>query len=120
MGHQKEALPNLPNDISVGRIGCLAAVTSAAASPENMIEFGVKLAIHVAAASPKYLDRNGVPQEELDNERNLLLEQAASSKKPQNIIERMVEGRMGKFYEDRCLVDQKFVTSDGADEKVAK
>jgi elongation factor Ts len=65
--------------------------------------------MHVAAASPLYLDIGSVPSEALQRERNVLREQAGASGKSGNIVERMVEGRLRKFYEEVVLLEQIFV-----------
>lgn len=70
------------------------------------------LAMHVVASSPKYLDRNSVPSDDIEKERSVLVEQARSSGKPEGIIAKMVEGRLGKFYQDVCLLEQPFVMED--------
>ena len=73
------------------------------------------VAMHVAAQSPKYIDRTAIPTEELAHEREVLLAQAleenaqAAKPKPENIIEKMVEGRLNKNLKDICLVDQEFI-----------
>jgi len=69
------------------------------------------LAMHVAAAdpSPVAVDREGVPAETVEKERAFLINQAKESGKPDNIIEKMVDGRIGKFFADICLLEQAFV-----------
>jgi elongation factor Ts len=76
------------------------------------------IAMHVAAANPKYVSRDQVPQEEVDHERSILKQQALNEGKPENIVEKMVEGRLGKFYENICLLDQSFIKDP--DQKVKK
>ncbi len=70
---------------------------------------GRQLAMHVAAANPLYLDQSSVPAAALDRERAVLREQAAGSGKSEEIVARMVEGRLRKFYEEAVLLDQVFV-----------
>jgi elongation factor Ts len=65
--------------------------------------------MHVAAANPLYLDVASVPQAALDRERAVLREQARASGKPEAVLERMVEGRLRKFYEEFVLLEQIFV-----------
>jgi len=92
----------------LGRIGVLVALQSAA--PRGVLEaLGKKLAMHVAAANPAAVSRDQVDQSQLDRERNILSEQARASGKPEAIIAKMVEGRLSKFYEDICLLEQTFV-----------
>ncbi len=67
------------------------------------------VALQIAAAKPLFVSREEVPAETLEKEKEILLQQAINEGKPQNIAERMVEGRIKKYYEDNCLLDQKFV-----------
>ncbi|MTH52771.1 elongation factor Ts [Bacillus mangrovi] len=67
------------------------------------------VAMHVAAVNPKYISRDQVSQEEADREREVLTQQALNEGKPENIVAKMVEGRLGKYFEDICLLDQSFV-----------
>ena len=67
------------------------------------------IAMHIAAANPAYLNREEVPAEILDKEREILRAQALNEGKPEKIVDRMVEGRVEKYYKDNCLVDQPFV-----------
>lgn len=71
-----------------------------------------KLAMHVVGSVPKYLNRESVPAEDLEKERRLLMEQAGTSGKPAEIVEKMVEGRLNKFYQEQCLLEQPFVMDD--------
>ena len=79
-----------------------------AAKPE-FVAFGKDVAMQIAAANPAYLCRDAVPAEELDKEREILKAQAINEGKPEAIAEKMVMGRIGKYYETNCLLDQKFV-----------
>lgn len=92
----------------LGKIGVLVALESAAAG-EAVAALGRQLAMHVAAASPLYLDIASVPAAALERERSVLREQAQTSGKPAAIVERMVEGRLRKFYEETVLLEQIFV-----------
>lgn len=67
------------------------------------------IALHIAAAKPEYLCKEEVSAEVLEKEKKILLAQALEEGKPQNIAEKMVEGRIKSFYEDNCLLCQKFV-----------
>lgn len=75
------------------------------------------IAMHVAAQNPKYLDRSQVDQETLEHERHILTQQALQEGKPANIVEKMVVGRLNKYLQDICLVDQGFVKDP--DQKVS-
>lgn len=73
------------------------------------LELGKDVAMQVAAANPQYLDRTEVPASELEHEKDILTEQARNEGKPEKIIEKMVLGRINKYYKDVCLVDQEFI-----------
>lgn len=75
------------------------------------------IAMHVAAQNPKYLDRSQVDQETLEHERHILTQQALQEGKPANIVDKMVVGRLNKYLQDICLVDQGFVKDP--DQKVS-
>ena len=82
--------------------------------------------MQVAASNPEYLCEEDVPQEAIDKEKEVLIQQAINEGKPQNIAEKMVEGRMHKFYERVCLLDQPFIkdpsitVNDLLKDKIAK
>lgn len=65
--------------------------------------------MHIAATKPEYLDRNDVPQDRLEAEREELKKEALQEGKPENIVEKMVEGRLNKFLSEISLADQEFV-----------
>jgi elongation factor Ts len=92
----------------LGKIGVLVALESDAAEGA-LTALGRQLAMHVAAASPLYLDIAAVPAAALDRERAVLREQAQITGKTEAIVERMVEGRLRKFYEECVLLEQVFV-----------
>jgi elongation factor Ts len=92
----------------LGKMGVLVALESEATG-EAVETLGRQLAMHVAAANPLYLDSSAVPASALDRERAVLREQAQGSGKTEAIVERMVEGRLRKFYEEVVLLDQLFV-----------
>ncbi|MEI4768547.1 translation elongation factor Ts [Psychrobacillus sp. FJAT-51614] len=94
-----------------GRIGVLTVLegsTDAQAAKD--------VAMHVAALNPAYISRDEVSAEEVEHERKVLTEQALNEGKPENIVAKMVEGRLGKYFEDVCLLDQSFVKNP--DQKV--
>ena len=72
-------------------------------------ELGKHIAMQVAAANPSYLDRTQVSQAEIDHEKEVLAVEARNEGKPENIIEKMVIGRINKYYKEVCLVDQEFI-----------
>jgi len=92
----------------LGKIGVLVALEST--GDKAVLEgLGKQLAMHVAAAFPKYLNRDEVDAAEMEREKNVIREQALAEGKPAEIVEKMLEGRMRKFYEEICLMDQTFV-----------
>jgi elongation factor Ts len=92
----------------IGKIGVLIGLESDA-DGAALEATGKQLAMHVAAANPQSISRDGLDPELVQRERDVFSQQARDSGKPENIIEKMVEGRMRKFYEESCLVDQTFV-----------
>ena len=102
-----------------GRIGVLIEVNSETdfvAKNDEFKRFVRDMAMQVAAVNPKYISREEVPEEELAHEKEVLTEQARQEGKPEKIIEKMVEGRLEKFYEEIVLLDQKFIKD--SDKKV--
>ncbi|WP_186395145.1 translation elongation factor Ts [Stappia sp. TSB10GB4] len=93
---------------SLGKIGVLVALESEADAAE-LNAFGRKIAMHVAATNPLSLSVEDLDPEVVERERQIFAEQARESGKPENIIEKMVEGRLRKFYEEVTLVKQAFV-----------
>jgi len=92
----------------LGKIGVLVALSSEG-DAAKLQELGKQLAMHIAATKPLAVSRDDLDPAELERERAVLSEQARESGKPEEIIEKMVEGRLRKFYEEVCLVDQTFV-----------
>lgn len=98
--------------IHSGRIGVLVEVNSETdfvAKTDEFKDFVKDIAMQVAASNPEYLCEEDVPQEAIDKEKGVLIQQAINEGKPQHIAEKMVEGRMHKFYERVCLLDQPFI-----------
>ncbi len=95
-----------------GKIGVLVELKGGNA------ELGKDIAMHVAAANPSYLERSQVPAAELEHEKEVLAEQAKNEGKPEKIIEKMVLGRINKYYKEVCLVDQEYVKDP--DQTIAK
>lgn len=92
----------------LGKIGVLVALESDG-NPDKLSSLGKNLAMHVAAANPLFLSRSDVDAASLDRERTILTEQAKSEGKPEAIAQKMVEGRLRKYYEDVCLLEQNYV-----------
>lgn len=95
-----------------GRIGVLVEVnceTDFVGKTDQFKDFVKDIAMQIAAASPKFVTREEVPAEELEKEKEILKAQALNEGKPEKIVEKMVEGRIGKYYEEYCLMEQTFV-----------
>ncbi|KXU99457.1 elongation factor Ts [Gluconobacter potus] len=101
----------------IGKIGVLAALEAPSES-DALLTLGRQIGMHVAATRPAALDVASVDPEALERERAVLIEQARESGKPEAIIEKMVEGRIRKFYEEVVLLEQVWVL-DG-ESRVAK
>jgi elongation factor Ts len=92
----------------LGKIGVIVALESKG-EPKQLAAFGKQLAMHIAAASPQAVDVESLDKDVVARERAVLTEQAKESGKPAAVIEKMVEGRIRKFYEDVVLLAQAFV-----------
>lgn len=97
-----------------GKIGALVAISGA----EGQDEVAKQVAMHVAASNPQFLNKESMDQDILAREKAVYEAQAAESGKPANVVEKMVEGRMNKFAEENCLVEQPFIMD--TDRKVGK
>jgi elongation factor Ts len=104
-------------DEGLGKIGVILSIESNG-DIEKVKEFGKKLAMHIAASKPVAISSKDVDPSIIDRERKILIEQAKDSGKPDNIIEKMVEGRISKFFSEITLLDQTWVI-DG-ESKVSK
>jgi elongation factor Ts len=93
---------------NLGKIGVTVALESAGAA-EKLQAFGRQLAMHIAFANPQSIDVGSLDKALVERERGILTEQAKESGKPANVIEKMVEGRLRKFYEEVVLLAQPFV-----------
>lgn len=93
-----------------GKIGVLLNLNGEA-TPEN-IEKARGVAMHIAAMDPKYLNSSEVTADDLEKEKEIARHQLLEEGKPENIIEKILEGKMRKFYEENCLVNQKYVRDD--------
>ena len=96
-----------------GKIGVLVNLEVEGIEADKVTELGKDIAMQIAAMNPAYLDKSDVDQTTLDKEKEILLIQAKedpkNANKPENIIEKMVMGRIGKYYEENCLLQQAFV-----------
>ena len=93
---------------TLGKIGVLVTFNSKA-DAEFLKALGKQVAMHVAAAKPMSISQDTLDPAKIEKERNFLIEQARETGKPEDIIEKMLEGRMRKFYEEVCLMNQTFV-----------
>lgn len=112
-----------------GKVGVLVEVnceTDFVARNEEFRAFVKDICLQVAATNPAYLNRNDVPQEELEKEKDILRKQALNEGKPEKIVDKIVSGRIEKFYKENCLMEQAFVKdpdisiNDLLTEKMAK
>jgi elongation factor Ts len=103
-------VPYVHNQVApgLGKIGVLVALESAAPT-EALTALGKQIAMHVAAANPLALNADELDAELIERERSIALEKAKESGKPQNIVEKMVEGGLAKFRKDNALLSQLFV-----------
>ncbi|MGI5878276.1 MAG: translation elongation factor Ts [Christensenellales bacterium] len=95
-----------------GRIGVLVEVnceTDFVAKTDEFRAFVREIAMQIAAANPRYVSSGDVPEDVVENERRVLKAQAMNEGKPEHIAEKMLEGRLKKFYRDICLLDQPYI-----------
>jgi len=112
-----------------GRIGVLVEInceTDFVARNEEFRQFAKDIAMQIAAANPKYVSREEVPQDVIEKEKAILRQQALNEGKPENVVDRIVEGRLEKFFEEVCLLEQPWIKNpdmkikDLLAEKIAK
>jgi elongation factor Ts len=99
-----------------GKVGVLVEINCESdfvARGEEFQQLVKDVAMHIAATDPRYTNRSEVPQADLDKEREILMEQLKNdpknASKPEDVLNKIIEGRLNKFYEDNVLVDQAFV-----------
>ena len=98
-----------------GRVGVLLEVnieTDFAAKNEDFRRFVRDVAMQIAAMSPRWVSKEDVPADELAKEREICRNQALNEGKPEKIVDKIVEGRLSKFYQDNCLLEQAYVKDD--------
>ena len=100
-----------------GRIGVLVDFETDVAGKDGFDTFAKDIAMQIAAAAPQYLDEAAVPAEVLDKEKEILTVQAMNEGKPEAIAQKMVAGRIKKFFKEVCLVDQPYVKDPDKDVK---
>ena len=101
-----------------GKIGVLVQLDTDKADNPKIEETARMLAMHVAAASPQYLSRDQVPADVVEREKDIMRAKALESGKPENIIEKIIEGQINKFFVETCLLEQVYVVD--TDHKVSK
>ena len=95
-----------------GRLGVLVEInceTDFVAKTEGFSDLARNLAMQIAATNPIAVDRKNISESILNREKEIYIEQAKSSGKPDNIIEKMIDGRLNKFYQENCLMEQAFI-----------
>jgi elongation factor Ts len=98
-----------------GKLGVLAEVACESdfvARNEEFQELVKNICLHIAASNPKYVSADEIPAEVLDVEKDIVREQFKDSKKPAEVVEKIIQGKLGKFYEEVCLLDQPFIKDD--------
>ena len=98
-----------------GRVGVMVEVnceTDFVARTEQFREFAHEISLQVAAASPVWIQPDDIPEEIIAEKRKAAAESAAAEGKPENIIERIVEGKLAKFYDESCLLRQEYIRDD--------
>jgi elongation factor Ts len=93
----------------VGKIGVLVELATEKGQDEQVTALGRNLAMHVAAANPQYLKRDEVPAEVVEKEKEIMRAKAKESGKPDNIIEKILEGQINKYFGEVCLLEQAYV-----------
>jgi elongation factor Ts len=105
---------------SGGRLGVLVELnceTDFVAKTDGFIELAHNIAMQIAATNPVSLDRDAVSKKLIDREKEIYLDQAKKEGKPESIIEKMVDGRINKFYQESCLMEQTYIKDQ--DKKVS-
>jgi len=95
-----------------GKIGVLVEVnceTDFVAKTDDFQSFAKDLTMHIAAANPLFVNANEIPAEVIEREKEIYRSQALAEKKPEKIWDKIIEGKLKKYYEDVCLVNQKFI-----------
>ena len=95
-----------------GKVGVLVEVnceTDFVARTDDFKSLAKEIALHIASAAPVSVDKDGVPIEKVETERRIAEEQAKASGKPDNIVQRMVEGKVESYYKDNCLIYQPWI-----------
>lgn len=94
---------------AAGRIGVMVKFDTDVANKEGFAEYAKDIAMQVAAAMPPYLNKESVPADVIEHEKKVMTEQVLNEGKPAQIADKIVMGKIGKYYKENCLVDQAFV-----------
>ncbi len=94
---------------TIGVMVELNCETDFVARSDDFQAFGRDVAIHIAAANPRWIKPEDVPEDIVSKEKEIYMAAAAESGKPEKVLEKIAEGKLGKFYEDNCLMNQKFI-----------
>ena len=92
-----------------GKIGVMVNFETDVAGKEGFAEYGKDIAMQIAAVNPSYLQKSDVPDEVIEHEKAIMTEQVINDGKPEAIAQKIVLGKIGKYYEENCLVNQAFV-----------
>ncbi|MDI6604882.1 MAG: translation elongation factor Ts [Thermoanaerobacteraceae bacterium] len=112
-----------------GRIGVLAEVnceTDFVANTDDFKNFVKEICMQIAAANPRYITREDVPQSVIEKEKEIIKAQSLNEGKPEKVLEKIIEGRLEKFYKENCLLEQIYIrdnektVKDYLNEKIAK
>ncbi|PLX15984.1 MAG: elongation factor Ts [Candidatus Muiribacterium halophilum] len=98
-----------------GKLGVMVEIkceTDFVAKTDDFTDFAKNISMHIAAANPTYLNKEEVPQDVIEKEKEIIKAQLAKENKPEHIMEKIVEGRINKFYSENCLMDQTYVKDD--------
>jgi len=105
--------------IHMGKIGVMVEInceTDFVAKTDDFQELVKDVAMHIAAANPPYVKREDIPEDAIEREKAIYAEQVAN--KPPQVVEKIIEGKLEKFYADNCLVDQVFVKDPDQKKKI--
>jgi elongation factor Ts len=114
---------------SEGRIGVIVEVSSETdfvAKNQEFKNLAHEIALHIAAANPTFISSDEIPQKEIDDEKETIISQLGDSNKPKEVIEKIIEGKLQKYFSEVCLLDQPFVkdpditVKDFIDQAIAK
>lgn len=95
-----------------GKIGVMVEInceTDFSGKTDDFTEFARNVAMHIAASNPMAVDRERIPEDVLERERGIYVSQAKDSGKPEKILDKIVDGKMNKFYSEACLLEQPYV-----------